>query len=88
MIDDGVGMSDTDLPMALKRHATSKLKNDNLLDINTLGFRGEALPSLGAVGRLTIISRKFNHGAYEIKVSGGNVLRTNQQRGLWEQQLN
>jgi DNA mismatch repair protein MutL len=39
VIDDGVGMSDTDLPMALKRHATSKLKNDNLLDINTLGFR-------------------------------------------------
>ena len=70
VIDDGVGMSDTDLPMALKRHATSKLKNDNLLDINSLGFRGEALPSLGAVGRLTIISRKYNHGAYEIKVSG------------------
>ena len=76
VIDDGVGMSDTDLPMALKRHATSKLKNDNLLDINSLGFRGEALPSLGAVGRLTIISRKYNHGAYEIKVSGGNVFRT------------
>lgn len=73
--DDGVGMSDTDLPMALKRHATSKLKNDNLLDINSLGFRGEALPSLGAVGRLKIISRKYNHGAYEITVSGGKVSR-------------
>src|SRR5262245_22662150 len=52
--DDGEGMTRADLALAVERHATSKLSGDDLLDIKTLGFRGEALPSIGAVSRLTI----------------------------------
>ena len=73
VIDDGLGMSDIDLPIALRRHATSKLPNDNLLKINSFGFRGEALPSLGAVGRLRIISHNEGNGAHEINVNGGKI---------------
>ena len=73
VIDDGLGMSDIDPPIALRRHATSKLPNDNLLNINSFGFRGEALPSLGAVGRLRIISHNEGNGAHEINVNGGKI---------------
>ena len=73
VIDDGLGMSDIDLPIALRRHATSKLPNNNLLNINSFGFRGEALPSLGAVGRLRIISHNDGNGAHEINVNGGKI---------------
>ncbi|MEM6407867.1 MAG: DNA mismatch repair endonuclease MutL [Pseudomonadota bacterium] len=70
--DDGHGMSQVDLPMALSRHATSKIDGSDLLNIHTFGFRGEALPSLGAVGRLTITSRaKGAENAFTIAVSGG-----------------
>src|SRR6195256_4782951 len=55
--DDGAGMTRDDLALAVERHATSKLPDDDLLDIRTLGFRGEALPSIGAVARLTITTR-------------------------------
>jgi DNA mismatch repair protein MutL len=55
--DDGCGMTAEDLPLALSRHATSKIDGSDLFDIRFFGFRGEALPSLGAVGRLTITSR-------------------------------
>ncbi|MFN5037369.1 MAG: DNA mismatch repair endonuclease MutL, partial [Bradyrhizobium sp.] len=55
--DDGGGMTRSDLALAVDRHATSKLDDEDLLRIRTLGFRGEALPSIGAVARLTLPSR-------------------------------
>src|SRR6186997_1698027 len=54
--DDGEGMTRGDLALAVERHATSKLPQDDLLAIRTLGFRGEALPSIGAVARLSIVT--------------------------------
>ena len=71
--DDGFGMSADELPLALSRHATSKIDGSDLLNIHTFGFRGEALPSLGAVGRLTITSRVDGAEAYEIDVQGSKV---------------
>jgi DNA mismatch repair protein MutL len=55
--DDGEGMTRADLDLAVERHATSKLSGDDLLDIRTLGFRGEALASIGAVAHLGVSSR-------------------------------
>jgi DNA mismatch repair protein MutL len=55
--DDGEGMTRADLELSVERHATSKLAGDDLLSISTLGFRGEALPSIGAVARLAITTR-------------------------------
>ncbi|MGH1370110.1 MAG: DNA mismatch repair endonuclease MutL [Maritimibacter sp.] len=69
--DDGCGMSPDDLPMALSRHATSKIDGSDLLDIHTFGFRGEALPSLGAVGRLSITSRAQGRDGAIIRVAAG-----------------
>ena len=54
--DNGWGMGADDMQLAIRRHATSKLPDDNLIDIRSLGFRGEALPSIGAVARLSITS--------------------------------
>lgn len=71
--DDGCGMTAEDLPLALSRHATSKIDGSDLLNIHTFGFRGEALPSLGAVGRLTITSRAEGFEAAAITVSGGQL---------------
>ena len=71
--DDGCGMTAGDLPLALSRHATSKIDGSDLLNIRSFGFRGEALPSLGAVGRLKITSRAAGHDAAEIAVSGGRM---------------
>ena len=69
--DDGHGIPATELPLALERHCTSKLDHD-LIDIRTLGFRGEALPSIGSVARLTIRSRSrdADTGA-EIRMDAG-----------------
>ncbi len=70
--DDGAGMTRADLALAVERHATSKLPDDDLLDIRTLGFRGEALPSIGAVTRLTIATRHAHEPhAWAIEVTGG-----------------
>ncbi|WP_323716302.1 DNA mismatch repair endonuclease MutL [Paracoccus aminovorans] len=71
--DDGCGMTGDDLPLALARHATSKIDGSDLLDIRSFGFRGEALPSLGAVGRLAITSRAQGFEAAQIAVSGGRI---------------
>ncbi|MGN6468596.1 MAG: DNA mismatch repair endonuclease MutL [Rhizobiaceae bacterium] len=71
--DDGCGIPEAELPLAVARHCTSKLTGD-LHDIRSLGFRGEALPSIGSVGKLTIRSRTADAGSgAEIHVSGGEV---------------
>ncbi|NKC32125.1 DNA mismatch repair endonuclease MutL [Falsiroseomonas selenitidurans] len=70
--DDGHGMGPEDLALALERHATSKLAEEAMLfRIATLGFRGEALPSIGAVARLTLTSRPADGAAHAIRVEGG-----------------
>ena len=73
--DDGCGMTPDDLPLALSRHATSKIDGSDLLDIRSFGFRGEALPSLGAVGRLSITSRSEGHAAAQIACEASQLSR-------------
>ena len=73
--DDGSGMSPEEIKVAIKRHATSKLPGDDLFDIETMGFRGEALPSLGAVSRMTITSRQPDaESAWVLQVEGGRLV--------------
>jgi DNA mismatch repair protein MutL len=70
--DDGSGMTHADLAIAVERHATSKLNDEDLLRIRTLGFRGEALPSIGAVARLGITTRHASEPhAWSMSVEGG-----------------
>ncbi|MGB2294616.1 MAG: DNA mismatch repair endonuclease MutL [Candidatus Puniceispirillum sp.] len=72
--DDGSGMSLDDIKLAVQRHATSKLPDDNLVHIKALGFRGEALPSIGAVSRLSItsVTPDMDH-AWRLVVDAGHV---------------
>jgi DNA mismatch repair protein MutL len=74
VVDDGIGMNAGELALAVQRHATSKLDDDRLVRIATLGFRGEALPSIGAAARLALTSRPraCDHAAV-IRVEGGRV---------------
>ena len=74
VIDDGCGIPADELPLAIERHATSKLQDEALVRIATLGFRGEALPSIGAAARLSLISRPAGQeAAWRIDVAGGAV---------------
>ena len=69
--DNGCGMPPEDLMLAVERHATSKLNDDDLFDIRTMGFRGEALPSIGSIARLTIQSRPLGREGHAIVVDCG-----------------
>jgi DNA mismatch repair protein MutL len=71
--DDGCGMTAADLPLAVARHATSKIDGTDLLNIRSFGFRGEALASLGAVGRMVLTSRVEGGEGVTLTVAGGRM---------------
>ena len=72
VVDDGQGMSAKELPLSVTRHATSKLPNDDLSEVRWLGFRGEALPAIGAISHLSLTSRMEGSGSAKfLKVDGG-----------------
>src|SRR3954452_17349480 len=78
--DDGCGMVRDDALLAFERHATSKIKNaEDLLNIATLGFRGEALPSIGSVSRLRLETRAADQDAGTIvEIAGGKIFRVDE----------
>ena len=73
VVDDGCGMSAADLALALERHATSKLPDEAIESVETLGFRGEALPSIASVARLTLESRVARGEGWRRVVDNGEV---------------
>ncbi len=82
VVDDGHGMDADDLALSVQRHCTSKLDDAALVRIRTLGFRGEALPSIGAAARLHLVSRRPDAPhAQQIRVEGGQVAPTSPAAG-------
>ncbi|MGV2432480.1 MAG UNVERIFIED_CONTAM: DNA mismatch repair endonuclease MutL [Rickettsiaceae bacterium] len=74
IIDNGSGIAKEDLLVAIQRHTTSKLKEDDIMNITSFGFRGEALPSIASVSRMEIISRTKNQdNAYRVYIEGGDA---------------
>lgn len=72
VVDNGKGMNKQDLALAVERHATSKLPDDNLFNISFLGFRGEALPSIASIAKMSIVSRaKDEENAWKISINAG-----------------
>jgi len=71
--DDGLGMSRSDMALALERHATSKLPGDRIEEVTSFGFRGEALPSIASVARLTLESRQRGADGWRIEVDHGRA---------------
>jgi DNA mismatch repair protein MutL len=72
VVDDGVGMTRGEMALAVERHCTSKLPDDDLSDIRTLGFRGEALPSIASVSRFVLTSRPAGADtAWSLDIEGG-----------------
>ncbi|MBB6124366.1 DNA mismatch repair endonuclease MutL [Sphingobium subterraneum] len=72
--DDGCGMAPSDIALALERHATSKLPDENIEQVQTLGFRGEALPSIASVAQLSIESRVRGADGWQRVVDNGAVV--------------
>lgn len=73
VVDDGSGMSPSDMRLALERHATSKLPGDSIDRVTSFGFRGEALPSIASVSRLTLESRTGESDGWRIEVDHGRI---------------
>jgi DNA mismatch repair protein MutL len=74
VVDDGIGMAPAEMALALERHATSKLPEDSIEGITSFGFRGEALPSIASVSRLTLESRERHSDGWRIEVDHGRRL--------------
>ena len=84
--DDGIGMSEEDARLAIERHATSKIRSfEDLLKVRTLGFRGEALPSIGSVARMTITTRpKAAREGTRVQVEGGTLRARRERASRWQ----
>lgn len=79
ILDNGCGMNKANLLVALERHGTSKISSvENLLEIRSLGFRGEALPTIASVSKFSIITRAEGEKAIEVKIDGGKIEEINE----------
>ena len=85
--DDGMGINEHDLKLCVKRHATSKIFNNDLSKIDTLGFRGEALYAIASVSRLEIVSKTLNmDNAIKMIVEENKILEVKPAKGKMERQ--